>query len=197
MDKDFIQSTNDINLRRRLVARFRLAEVLMIPSDTIYGLSCRADNLKAIRKVFAIKRRDKNKPLIILVSSLNMAKKYCHINSKQAEVLKKIWSNKRPTSVLLKHREILPKEITASSPYLAVRLPKSDFLRKMIRELTVPLVSTSANFSGQELLDAESAWQKFKKIPRPDLILFGAKNSKRASKLLKLNSDGSQEVLRK
>jgi tRNA A37 threonylcarbamoyladenosine synthetase subunit TsaC/SUA5/YrdC len=126
-----------------------------------------------------------------------MAKKYCFINSKQAEILKKIWAGKRPTSVLLKHRGLLPKEISASSPYLAVRLPKSDFLRKMIRELTLPLISTSANLSGQKVLDGDSVWQKFKKELRPDLILFGGKNSKLASKLLLLKNDGSQEVLRK
>ncbi|MDD2680896.1 MAG: L-threonylcarbamoyladenylate synthase [Patescibacteria group bacterium] len=197
MDKEFLHSDDDFNLRRRLVARLRSGEVLMLPSDTIYGLSCRADNLRAIKKIFAIKKRDKNKPLIILVSSLQMARKYCFINSKQAEILQKTWSGSRPTSVLLKHRGILPKEISISSPYLAVRLPKSDFLRKMIRVLAVPLISTSANLSGQKVLDGTLAWKKFKKEPRPDLILFGGKNSKLASKLLLLNNDGSQEVLRK
>ena len=197
MDKEFLQSIDDVNLRRRLVARLRSDEVLMLPSDTIYGLSCRADSRVAIKRVFAIKKRDKNKPLIILVSSISMAKKYCFINSKQIEVLKKIWTEKRPSSVLLKHRGLLPKEISVSSPYLAVRLPKSDFLRKMIRALAMPLVSTSANLSGQKVLDADSAWKKFKKEPRPSLILFGGKNSKEASKLLRLNYNGGQETLRK
>jgi L-threonylcarbamoyladenylate synthase len=197
MDKEFLNSIDDVNLRRRLVARLRSGEVLMLPSDTIYGLSCRADNLLAIEKIFAIKKRDRNKPLIILVSSISMAKKYCFINSKQTEVLKKIWTGKRPTSVLLKHRGLLPKEISTSSPYLAVRLPKSDFLRKMIRVLAVPLVSTSANLSGQKVLDGDLAWCKFKKKPRPDLVLFGGRNAKLASRLLFLNVDGSQKVLRK
>jgi len=197
MDKDFLNSVDDINLRHRLVARLKSGEVLMIPSDTIYGFSCRADDALAVNKIFAIKKRDKKKPLIILVSSLSMAKKYCFINSRQAEILKKIWLHNRPTSVLLKHRGILPQEISVFSPYLAVRLPKSDFLRKMIRELSVPLVSTSANISGEAVLDANLAWQKFKREPRPNLILFGGKNNKLASKLLLLNERGDQEILRK
>lgn len=197
MDKDFLDSSNNVDLRRRLVARLNLAEVLMLPSDTIYGLSCRADKLSSVRKIFAIKKRNKNNPMIVLVSSISMAKKYCFINSRQREVLKKIWSEKRPTSVLLRHRGLLPKEVTASSPYLAVRLPKSDFLRKIIRALTVPIISTSANLSKEEVLDDNSAWHKFKTEPRPNLILFGGKNAKLVSRLLLLREDASQEILRK
>ncbi|MCF7860379.1 Sua5/YciO/YrdC/YwlC family protein [Patescibacteria group bacterium] len=197
MDKEFLKSTDDIKLRRRLVARLRSGVVLMLPSDTIYGLSCRADNRQALRRIFIMKKRNKSYPLIVLVSSLNMAKKYCYINSAQEGVLKKIWSCARPTSVLLKHRGILPKEVMAGSPYLAVRLPKSDFLRKMIRALAVPITSTSANLSGQPVINGEEAEEHFKERVRPNLVLIGGHNKLKASKLLRIDDKGLIEILRK
>jgi L-threonylcarbamoyladenylate synthase len=188
---------DDAALRRHLVARLRQGEVLMLPTDTIYGLSCRADKEKSIARIFNIKRRDRGKPLLVLVSSLSMARKFCRINKGQMNGLKIIWQNHRPSSVLLPHRGLLPQSLTAGSSELAVRLPKSIFLRKMIRALGVPLVSTSANFSGKAVLDAVAAKVVFKKEPRPDLLLSGGKNSARASRLLRLRPDGGVEILRK
>lgn len=197
MDKEYIKSVDDIKLRHRLVARLRSGEVLMIPSDTVYGLSCRADSHQAVNRIFAIKKRDKSHPLIILVSSLSMAKKYCYINYHQKIVLKKIWSSEQPTSVLLKHREFLAKEVTAGSPYLAVRLPKSDFLRKMIRVLAVPMVSTSANLSSQPVISGEAAERHFQKGSRPDLVLIGGRNKSKASRLVRIDDNGIVKILRK
>ncbi|MBN2884926.1 L-threonylcarbamoyladenylate synthase [Patescibacteria group bacterium] len=197
MDKEHLKSVDDMKLRHRLVARLRSGEVLMMPSDTIYGLSCRADSSEAVNRIFTIKKRGKGYPLIILVSSLSMAQKYCHINTQQKIVLKKIWSSERPTSVLLRHRGLLVKEVTANSLYLAVRLPKSDFLRKMIRALAVPIVSTSANFSGQPVISGEEAEQYFYKGVGPDLVLIGKPNKLKASKLVRIDEKGFVEVLRK
>jgi len=169
----------------------------MMPTDTIYGLSCRADKAAAVAKIFSLKERDKNKPLLVLVSSLSMAKRFCRINRLQAEALKNIWKQARPTSVLLLHRGLLPANLTAGSPYLAVRLPKSIFLRKIVRAVGVPLVSTSANFSGREILNAAAAIIAFKKEPRPDLIVAGSQKMKRPSRLLVLSANGDFKILRK
>jgi L-threonylcarbamoyladenylate synthase len=196
MDKEHLKSIDDVKLRHRLVVRLMSGEVLMMPSDTIYGLSCRADNSKAVSRVFSIKKRDKSFPLIILVSSLNMAKKYCNINTHQEIVLKKIWASQRPTSVLLKHRNLLVKGVTAGSPYLAVRLPKSDFLRKIIKALAVPIVSTSANFSGQAVINSEEAEKYFHQKIRPDLVLISEPNKSKASKLISLDDKGYIKILR-
>lgn len=188
---------DDSVLRCQLVERLAKGQVLMLPTDTIYGLSCRADKEASIARIFNIKRRDRGKPLLVLVSSLSMARKFCRINKSQSDSLKTIWENNRPSSVLLPHRGLLPKSLTAGSSELAVRLPKSIFLRKMIRALGVPLVSTSANFSGEAVLDATTAKFAFKKEPRPDLLLSGGKNSARASRLLRLRADGGVDILRK
>ena len=195
IEKVFLSNNNE-SLRRDLVLRLQAGAVMMLPTDTIYGLSCRADQERAIAKIFAIKRRDYNKPLLVLVSSVSMAKRFCLINRRQEIILKKIWNQKRPTSVLLAHRGLLPSNLTAKSDWLAVRLPKSIFLRKIIRSLGAPLVSTSANFSGENLLTASAALKCFNQEPRPDLVVVGGRNYKKASRLIKLEANGAIEVLR-
>lgn len=181
---------------RHLISYLRSGKVVMMPTDTIYGFSCRADDRRAIERIFSIKSRDRGKPLLVLVSSLAMVKRYCHINKKQEIALKKTWQGTRPSSVLLTHRGLLPPDLTAKSSELALRLPKSVFLRKIVRSVGVPLVSTSANISGQELLSEDKARQLFKKNPRPDLLISGGKNSRLASRLIRLKADGSQEIIR-
>ncbi len=197
MKKLFLDGDYNVQIRRQLAVCLEKGQIVMLPTDTIYGLSCRADNTRAISKIFAIKRRDHNKPLLVLVSSLSMAKNFCHINLKQQEVLKQVWSKVRPTTVLLKHRQLLPANLTAGSEYLAVRLPKSIFLRKMIRAIGVPLVSTSANISGENILDATEAINTFKSGPKPDIVVYGGRNSSRASKLISLDVKGKIQILRK
>lgn len=181
----------------RLLNGLRAGQVVMMPTDTVFGLSARADSERAAARIFKIKKRDSSKALLVLVSSLAMARRYCHINRVQAATLSKIWSGKRPTTVILPHRNMLPSRITAGSQLLAVRLPKSVFLRKIIRSLGVPLISTSANLSGQPTLDATTALTVFKRGAGPDIIIEGKVKSKRASRLIRLDSQGGIEILRK
>lgn len=182
---------------RDLVVLLNRGKVAMLPTDTVYGFSCRADSAAAIAKIFSLKSRDASKPLLVLVSSLAMAKKFCFINQVQSEKLKKIWAQARPTSVLLPHRGLLPKSLTAESPYLAVRLPKSIFLRKIVRALACPLVSSSANLSGEEILAPEEAAKIFSGRKDLALIVAGGSNKRAASRLLLLEKNGSFKILRR
>ena len=173
-----------------IVKALESGEVIVYPTDTIYGLGCLATDEKAINKIKLIKKRDENKPLLVLVSSLNMAKKYCIINSKQALILKNLWALNRPTSVILRHRNLLANELNPKQIGLAIRLPKSDFLRKMIRRVKVPIVSTSFNLSGEPVLNrvdflADKVFGK----NYPDLIIDGGMLKNRASKIVDLMGD--------
>ena len=66
-------------------------KVAILPTDTIYGLHCLATDRKAIQKIYKIKQRSTRKPLLILVSSLTMLKRYCYISKRQYEYLQTIW----------------------------------------------------------------------------------------------------------
>jgi L-threonylcarbamoyladenylate synthase len=165
-------------------------EVIVYPTDTIYGLGCLASNAKAINKIKKIKQREISKPFIILVSSLYMAKKYCFISKKQEVILKELWSSKRPTSVILRHRNLLPKELIPKQEGIAVRLPKSDFLRKMIRTAGTPIVSTSFNISGESVYN-QVAFLADKKLTKtdPDLIIDGGVLNNKPSKIIDLTTE--------
>lgn len=160
----------DINL---IVSYLGKGKVIVCPTDTIYGLSCLATDEKAIRKVRKIKERDKNKPFLVLVSSLTMVKRYCKVNKRQYQYLKKVWPG--PVTVVLKNKGKLPRALTAGQDSMAVRLPKNNFLCTIIRRVGLPIISTSINISGEKnivnLADIEKYCKKFK----PDLIIDGGR----------------------
>lgn len=163
------------------------SKVIAYPTDTIYGLGCLATDDKAIKKIKKIKQREASKPLLVLVSSLAMAKKYCLISKNKELLLKKIWSESRPTSVILRHRNLLSKELAKEQDGLAVRLPKSEFLRKIVRRIKVPLVSTSFNISGEPAVDRVDNYKAPKGQKNvPDLIVDGGTLKGRASRLADL-----------
>lgn len=178
-----------------------LGRVLILPTDTIYGFSCLANMVKPIKKIYRLKKRDSKKPLLVLVDSLRMAGEYVEISPEQRKILKEIWSkNQPPTTVILKNKNKLPKELTRNSDGLAIRLPKSNFLIKIIRKAACPLVSTSLNLSGERTIDDLSKLDYYfpKKNNRPDLIIDAGRTRKRkSSRLIDLRSVEKPVVIRK
>jgi len=179
----------------------KIGQVAVLPTDTLYGFSCLADNARAIRRIKRLKKSDPKKPLLVLVNNLAMLKKYVFLSPRQAEMLKKYWApSARPTTVILKHRGRLPWELTGESDGLAVRLPKSKFLTKILETVKVPIVSTSLNLSGQESIsDLRLLMQYFpEKKSRPDLVVDTGKCRRaRASRLIDLRPAGGPLVIRK
>ncbi|MFA6393988.1 MAG: L-threonylcarbamoyladenylate synthase [Patescibacteria group bacterium] len=169
-------------------------KVIACPTDTVYGLGCLATDAKAIRRIFKIKKRENRKPLLILTQSLAMAKKYCRINKKQAVYLKKVWPG--PVSVVLEDRRNLPKELSAGQGALAVRLPRNDFLLKIIKKLGEPLVSTSLNLSGEPVISDLGNVEIIFKKEKPDLIVDAGVLKGKPSRLVDLRDAGNIMVLR-
>ncbi|MEI7620061.1 MAG: L-threonylcarbamoyladenylate synthase [Candidatus Falkowbacteria bacterium] len=173
--------------------------IALLPSDTVYGLSVRADDKKVIKKLRSFKGRPDKKPLLILVSSLSMLKKYFFISSVQETYLKKIWSEKsRPTTVILLDKGLLPNDLNIAKDGLAVRLPKSDFLIKIIKCLGVPIVSTSANLNGLEPVSDLANITESLGLKKPQLIIdTGPCHKTKASRLIDLREYPQIKILRK
>lgn len=178
-----------------------IGQVLVLPTDTIYGLSCLADNSKAIKKIYHLKKRDAKKPLLLLVDGLKMAKKYVIISARQEKLLKKIWAKRQsPCTVILKNKNKLPQELARGSDGLALRLPKSKFLIKIIGKVNCPLVSTSVNLSGQKNITNLRQLNRYfpKKNNRPDLIIdAGPSPKRRPSRLIDLRNETEPIIIRK
>lgn len=176
-----------------MVNKLLAGDFIVYPTDTIYGLGCLATDKKALNKIKKFKQRDEKKPFIVLVSSLNMVKKYCFVSKQQEEKIKNLSHSKRPTTIILRHRGLLPNELTGGKDTLAWRLPKSIFLRKIIRTVGLPIVSTSFNVSGQPVA---SRVDYLKDEKKPDLIIDGGVLRNKASKIVDLSS-GKAIIVRK
>lgn len=181
-----------------IAAQFKRGFVVAYPTDTIYGLGCIATDVKAIAKIFRMKKRSKNKPLLILAGSLTMLKKYCYINKKQSDYLKKIWlKGGKPVSVVLQSRGILPAALSGGADGIAARLPKNDFLIKIIRKAGAPIISTSLNISGREYKENVNGLEKYFGKNNPDLAIDAGVLKGKPSRLVDASDVENVKVLRK
>jgi tRNA threonylcarbamoyl adenosine modification protein (Sua5/YciO/YrdC/YwlC family) len=167
-------------------------KTIAYPTDTIYGLGCLATDKKAIAKIYRLKKRTKKNPLLVLISDFKMLRKYFSVDKKQAAYLHKIWPGK--VSVILNKKATLPDDISASLSSAAVRLPKSRFLTKMIKELGAPIVSTSLNKSGDKPCEQVDNLNQYLK---PDLVIDAGQLKGSPSKLIDLRDVNDIKVLRK
>ncbi len=120
---------------------------ILYPTDTIWGIGCDATNAEAIQKIFDIKQRDKNKSMIILVESEQRLQSLVEVPEMAWEIID---LSEKPVTIVYENPKSLPKEILAPDGSIGIRLVKDDFCRRLISKLNKPLVSTSANFSGEK-----------------------------------------------
>lgn len=120
-------------------------KVILYPTDTIWGLGCDAFSQKGIQRIQQIKQRPLAKSFILLVSSMEMLEHYVEIPSKISTFLAQ---QQRPTSVI--YTEVYDKRLpVAEDNSLAFRVVQDDFCKQLIEALGRPLISTSANISGE------------------------------------------------
>ncbi len=168
-------------------------KIILYPTDTVWGLGCDATNFKSISKIYQLKSRVESKSLIVLVSSLNMLKKHVSVTKAAIEILK---SSNKPTTIIYKNPKGFATNTIAKDNTIAIRIVQDDFCRKLIKKFGKPIVSTSANVSG------EATPKSFKEISNPilegvDYIVDLHKNrvNTNPSTIIKIDGDNIQ-VLR-
>jgi L-threonylcarbamoyladenylate synthase len=187
---------NPKNQEIGLIAGFlKEGKVIVYPTDTIYGLGCLATDKKAVAKIYRIKKRAKKKPLLVLIADFKMLNKYFKVDKKQAAYLRKIWPGK--VSVILNKKTTLPDDVSAGLSNVAVRLPKSEFLTKMIKEAGAPLVSTSLNLSGKKPLDQIGDLTRHFPGAGIDLAIDAGARPGKPSRLINLRDLKNIKILRK
>lgn len=117
----------------------------LLPADTIYGLSCRALDKRAVKRLRKIKLRDKGKPFIVLFSSLDQLNDL-GVNSTEAALALRYWPGKLTIICQAKNT---PQWLHMGTSTLAIRQPESQALRNLIDKIG-PIVSTSANVQGDK-----------------------------------------------
>ena len=120
---------------------------VLYPTDTVWGIGCDATNEEAVNKVYQIKSREESKSLIILVASIEMLKEY--VENIPFKVLEILEETKKPTTIIYNNPKGLAKNTIAVDNTIAIRIPEDDFCIELIKEFGKPIVSTSANISGE------------------------------------------------
>ena len=120
---------------------------LAYPTDTVWGLGCDATKAESVDKIFELKQRNESKSLIILVSDIDMLQEY--IPEITENVVKLLKSTEKPTSIIYLNPIGLAKNVIASDNSVAIRIPQNNFCLQLIKDFGKPIVSTSANISGE------------------------------------------------
>jgi L-threonylcarbamoyladenylate synthase len=133
------------------VGVFKKGGIVIFPTDTAIGIGCRMDDDKTLKRLVEIRKRPKNKPLLILVNSVEMAEKYLlPIPQKvKNELIKPYWPGKL-TIILKCDTEKVSFPVKDKKNTLGVRFPDNKILFELINRLGVPIVAPSANFSGEK-----------------------------------------------
>jgi L-threonylcarbamoyladenylate synthase len=130
-----------------IVQKLREGGVGVVPSDTLYGISCLTSNQAGIERIYQIKNHDLDKPFIILVSALDDIRNFgVELSENMANFLLDVWPEK--LSVILDVPTDKFSYLHRGKKSLAFRIPKNELLVKLIKE-SGPIVSTSVNLSGQ------------------------------------------------
>ena len=136
---------SDIALAAELI---RDGKLVAIPTETVYGLGANGLNEEAVLHIFEAKGRPQDNPLILHISEPKELEKYCHDIPAQAWLLaERFWPG--PLTIVLPVRDVVPKRTTANLDTVAIRCPKTEATRELIRLAGVPVAAPSANRSGK------------------------------------------------
>ena len=120
--------------------------IIAFPTDTFYGLGVNPYNTKAVEKIYSIKGRDSEKPLLLLIDSIIKLDDLTEEISEAAnKLIKSFWPG--PLTMLFKPKSTIPKNITTG--LIGIRQPGNPITRKILAELSFPLTAPSANISGE------------------------------------------------
>lgn len=180
--------------------------VILYPTDTVWGIGCDATNEKAVARVFEIKRRSGAKSLVLLASDLDMVA--MHVKQIPSIAIDLVEVNDAPMTIVYPGAQYLAPNVIAEDGSVGIRIPfvdeedtgslkGADFCRELTRRLRRPLVSTSANISGEP---TPSCWKEISEEIKNAVDWCAPKNLEsgtgRASQIIKLGLKGEVEIIR-
>jgi L-threonylcarbamoyladenylate synthase len=132
---------------QRCIAVLKRGGTILYPTDTIWGIGCDATNVKAVEKIYKVKRRSETKSLIILVDDPGKIEHFVkEIPAITWDLMKNI---DRPITIIYPNARNLPKNVIGEDNSIAIRVAKNEFCIRLIREFGKPIISSSANVSGE------------------------------------------------
>ena len=123
-------------------------KTILYPTDTVWGLGCDATNSRAVAKIYELKNRVASKSLIILVNNIKMLKNYVSIPNKVLEILE---NPAKPTTIIYQNPQLIAENVISKEDNtVAIRIVQDEFCKTLIQKFGKPIVSTSANVSGDD-----------------------------------------------
>jgi L-threonylcarbamoyladenylate synthase len=169
--------------------------LILYPTDTVWGIGCDATNAEAVQKIYKLKQRDDSQALICMVNNYGMLEKHVDNVPKMAYTILDLAI--KPTTIIYDHPAGVAENLIAADNTLAIRVVKHKFCEQLIKYLGKPLVSTSANISGQPTP------KSYKEISEHILkgvdYVVNLQNEKSASQpsaIIKLGNDGKVNIIR-
>ncbi len=170
--------------------------ILLYPTDTVWGIGCDATNAQAVKKVFDLKKREDSKSLITLASSIEMIEQYVKEVPPMAYELIEV--NDAPMTIIYPDVNGLAESVIAQDGSAGIRIPMNEFCTRLIKKFGKPIVSTSANISGESTPESFSTIsEEIKK--GVDYIVdqqMDTGSTQRSSQIIKLGVDGTVKIIR-
>lgn len=167
----------------------------LYPTDTTFGIGCDANDVKSIQRIFRIKNRPDSKSLIILVESNQRLQQIVDVPELAWDIMD---FSEKPVTIIYDNPRNLPKELISEDNTIAIRLTKDLFCKKLISTINAPIVSTSANISGEPTPNTYSEISQEIKDQVdyifPECETFFPKFT--GSSIIKLSADGQVKVIR-
>ena len=171
--------------------------VILYPTDTIWGIGCDATNEEAVEKLYAIKKRDRSKSMLILLD--NAAKTQTYVQDVPDIAWDLIDLADKPLTIIFNGAKNLAPNLINNDGTIGIRITSEDFSRELCMRFRKPIVSTSANIAGQ------TAPQNFNQIDSElidlvDYVVEYRQNemyNQTPSSIIKLGSTGEIDIIRK
>jgi L-threonylcarbamoyladenylate synthase len=144
--------------------------IAIIPTDTVYGFAVNAFNLQAQKRIYTIKKRHYNKPLILMTYDIKIAEMFVDVADTARKLAKKFWPGQL---TLILPTTKLGKLSSGGRENLGVRIPNSNFMLNLLKEINLPIFTTSVNFSNEKSAKNSSEVLKFTNVV--DVIIDGGK----------------------
>ena len=182
---------------KKAVEVMRKGGVILYPTDTVWGIGCDATNAEAVAKVYAIKKRDDSKALICLVDSDVRLQRYIRNAPEVAWQVMELAT--KTTTVIFDNAVNLASNLVAEDGSIAMRITQEPFSKELCYRFQKPIVSTSANISGQP------AAENYRDIDEEllnavDYVFYSRRQGKQPhtpSSIIRIREDGQVEIIRK
>lgn len=167
----------EIELLKRAAEIILSDGVIAYPTETVYGLGANALSNLAVEKIFELKNREKNKPILVIAFEIEQVKQLVTFFPDIAiSLANSFWPG--PLTMIFEATSYLPKPLLGGGNQIGIRIPGNTICQELLRLCGVPITSTSANISGQKNpINAQEVFDNFR--DRLDLIIDGGTSSSR------------------